>query len=1307
MAPRKKKVKLVVTAPDATAEAAAGSGATAESNERAPTRRTLRGRRGSLKDMLNMPLDVLFEIFGRMHPRDLLNLARTSKDFRALLMSRDSALFWKAAREQVPGLPECPAFLSEPHSLICDNCLKKNAQMFVWEFFVRVVKETSDMCALKADIEAETGIEEPFYSTALMPRTKNSYSMVAFAHTPDYNALEKQWEALKTAEEKISFAKAQVALVKANIEVACANVVPMEDKRSTGEIRRIRSIIAHLREEGWTEELRKMDYMAHYDFRSHKAMRKPQKLTESAWVSIREEVIALMEQIREARQQRERDMLWSTRLDLMCQVVSAYDLSSGRRTAMSETQAQFADLALMPPFRALVDAPPDTSVTAQDFENLCDSIPALRAEWLEARRAEFLGLIPEKLSQGLKPELSLELAMAGCTGPFMPTIQMSSMNSLPAPWHGNTRDLLFSERWKVARSVITALGKDPDTTTYDQMMQQQARMICLCGDGDPMEVGCREAHDWKGAIVHVLTAAVEEECFSRRRAKHRWHVLDAEEAARVIALEVSEVTSELDLNPLTDHCITYVLVTSFLCHYLRSSATLTGSTHDIKDPRIDEDFYVHPDRRGKVDNMKPVYVYPAKNEDGEDTVIDPDLLLESKCIFQTTQLDVCLLPFLPLLDFASGTFEGRERKKARTSEVVDDSQSSTSLSDPSAAGPVVTTSNAAQEPANGDARRPARRAVRGRRGALKAMLEMPLDVLFEIFGRMHPRDLLNLARTSKDFRSLLMSRTTTILWRAARQQIQGLPECPPFLSEPQYANLLFFSYFHGCLKPNVESALWNFYVRYCPRCKDIMSVSMFSACLKGKADVRGRLLAHIPEVERFEAVWNALATDADRARFALEQLDLVKQKTAFAAELALWKAQEAEARSCELDSLRQERIDEVLKRLREDGFGNDIDDLDPVEYDRLVYHNAVSKAQKLTDSAWQSLRPRLVLFLTALKQERLERERVGVVCGRLRMMQTSVAKYEQAEGHRTAASELQAHFSDFAFMYPFRELVEAPSTAKVTSRHFDALSGKIPALRVEWLEARRSESVALIPLEVINAWDGVDPLSLAISTFVCRECCREDLRWPNILAHSCARQEPPVHGLYEAMVQDVCDDGNTPYFWNSDGLFKYNHRWELERRTIAECGKDPDTATFEEMEQCRARLLCLVCTTPKDPYREAFDWKGAWKLLDPEETEKVIALEVPYAASWVPLPNAIHCCAYCRYQSGIVHPISHCMYIHKVAHPKQGEDYYLFPDCPSKPLSMKPVRVYPTHTPEGEPIVIPQGERAIISSSFTYSDIGD
>lgn len=61
---------------------------------------------------------------------------------------------------------------------------------------------------------------------------------------------------------------------------------------------------------------------------------------------------------------------------------------------------------------------------------------------------------------------------------------------------------------------------------------------------------------------------------------------------------------------------------------------------------------------------------------------------------------------------------------------------------------------------------------------------------------MHPRDLLNLARTSKSFRAFLLSRDSAPFWKTARKQVEGLPDCPPFLSEPQYANLLFFPYCH-------------------------------------------------------------------------------------------------------------------------------------------------------------------------------------------------------------------------------------------------------------------------------------------------------------------------------------------------------------------------------------------------------------------------------------------------------------------------------------------------------------------------------
>ncbi|KAI0721707.1 hypothetical protein C8T65DRAFT_800234 [Cerioporus squamosus] len=83
------------------------------------------------------------------------------------------------------------------------------------------------------------------------------------------------------------------------------------------------------------------------------------------------------------------------------------------------------------------------------------------------------------------------------------------------------------------------------------------------------------------------------------------------------------------------------------------------------------------------------------------------------------------------------------------------------------------------------------RRIRGKRGGLKDMPTLPLDVLVEIVSHMHPKDLLNMSRASRDFRSFLLNRTNAGLWRAARSNVPGLPDCPPFLSEPAYANLVF------------------------------------------------------------------------------------------------------------------------------------------------------------------------------------------------------------------------------------------------------------------------------------------------------------------------------------------------------------------------------------------------------------------------------------------------------------------------------------------------------------------------------------
>jgi len=88
---------------------------------------------GKLAGLMNLPLDVLFEvcpfymsswsfwcltmlqIFGHLNPFDLIRLARTTKQFRRVLMHRSSISVWKNARENVPNMPDCPAYWTEPY----------------------------------------------------------------------------------------------------------------------------------------------------------------------------------------------------------------------------------------------------------------------------------------------------------------------------------------------------------------------------------------------------------------------------------------------------------------------------------------------------------------------------------------------------------------------------------------------------------------------------------------------------------------------------------------------------------------------------------------------------------------------------------------------------------------------------------------------------------------------------------------------------------------------------------------------------------------------------------------------------------------------------------------------------------------------------------------------------------------------------------------------------------------------------------------------------------------------------------------
>ncbi|KAJ6546526.1 hypothetical protein DFH09DRAFT_645780 [Mycena vulgaris] len=122
----------------------------------------------------------------------------------------------------------------------------------------------------------------------------------------------------------------------------------------------------------------------------------------------------------------------------------------------------------------------------------------------------------------------------------------------------------------------------------------------------------------------------------------------------------------------------------------------------------------------------------------------------------------------------------KRRKTAKGKSVATEAGSSSK-----AKGKRAVTSKKA--PAKGKAR------SRGTAGSLEGMLKMPMDMIYEILCHSTPCYLILLARTNKMFRDVLMSRQSSFIWIAARQNVSGTPapDPPSDMAEPAWANLLY------------------------------------------------------------------------------------------------------------------------------------------------------------------------------------------------------------------------------------------------------------------------------------------------------------------------------------------------------------------------------------------------------------------------------------------------------------------------------------------------------------------------------------
>ncbi|KAI0350284.1 hypothetical protein OH77DRAFT_1413304 [Trametes cingulata] len=162
-------------------------------------------------------------------------------------------------------------------------------------------------------------------------------------------------------------------------------------------------------------------------------------------------------------------------------------------------------------------------------------------------------------------------------------------------------------------------------------------------------------------------------------------------------------------------------------------------------------------------------------------------------------------------------------------------------------------------------------------GKLREIMNMPLDVFIEIAAHLRPIDILQLARTSKLLRNILLSHGSRSVWITARKAIEPpLPECPHGVSEPQYASVVFERFCHACGVGRAVNVDYSIPIRLCGPCwKANVRNALTLAQEAGLNDEQAEIFGLLPQCKVARSGSHASVIDS------LDQTPAMADKMAF------------------------------------------------------------------------------------------------------------------------------------------------------------------------------------------------------------------------------------------------------------------------------------------------------------------------------------------------------------------------------------------------------------------------------------------
>ncbi|KAG8694987.1 hypothetical protein FRC09_009467, partial [Ceratobasidium sp. 395] len=266
--------------------------------------------------------------------------------------------------------------------------------------------------------------------------------------------------------------------------------------------------------------------------------------------------------------------------------------------------------------------------------------------------------------------------------------------------------------------------------------------------------------------------------------------------------------------------------------------------------------------------------------------------------------------------------------------------------------------------------------IKLKKGDLKQILDMPLEVFNEIARYLTPPDLLALARSTKFFRAMFMSRSSAPIWQSAIDNVVGLPPCPPNMSAPHYTSLIYSRICSECGGRAMRRMDTRIRIRLCATCRNtpgsidemstdekrLLLVPTSRDILPERPDVHYYLrrdlqaFKEIIDDPRYKTqdVWDELIMNRRKE---------LEERYQHAARLEEFLEDMEEDRANEIQELKEERKLSIEERLYEDGWTSE--DLDFPAETRPQWNQLVLWPHPLTDRIWSNLQPKLVPLLEA------------------------------------------------------------------------------------------------------------------------------------------------------------------------------------------------------------------------------------------------------------------------------------------------------------------------------------------------------